>query len=148
MAAAGAARWAAEIFDAVKDANGGTLAGFFDVFAWREPTEVLFCEVKVGPVRIQPSQRQFLAGALRLRPLSEFTIIEMPRPTPKAAAGRPSSAQAVKERPASAARRAAWTAEDVLAAIARLGPDAGAVAATICDWAAARPTSRSMEARA
>lgn len=58
MAAAGAAAWAAEIFDAVKDANGGTLAGFFDVFAWREPAEVLFCEVKVGPDRIQASQRR------------------------------------------------------------------------------------------
>jgi hypothetical protein len=76
MAATGAAPSAADIFDAVKDANGGTLAGFFDVFAWREPAEVLFCEVKVGPDRIQPSQRQFLAHALRLRPLSEFMIIE------------------------------------------------------------------------
>ncbi len=80
MAAAGAASWAAEIFDTVKAANGGTLAGFFDVFAWREPSEVLFCEVKVGPDRIQPSQRQFLARALRLRPLGEFLIIEMPDP--------------------------------------------------------------------
>lgn len=80
ITAAGAPPWAAKIFDAVKDANGGTLAGFFDVFAWRQPGEVLFCEVKVGPDRIQPSQCRFLGNALRLRPLSEFLIIEMPRP--------------------------------------------------------------------
>ena len=52
IARAGAQPWAAEIFDPVKDANGGTLAGFFDVFAWREPGEVLFCEVKAGPDRM------------------------------------------------------------------------------------------------
>jgi hypothetical protein len=90
LAAADAAPWVAEIFDAVKDANGGMLAGFFDVFAWREPSEVLFAEVKVGPDRIRASQRRFLAQALRLRPLSEFMIIEMPRPARNAAAGRPS----------------------------------------------------------
>ncbi len=83
MAAAGAAPWAADIFDSVKAANGGTLTGFFDVFAWREPSDVLFCEVKVGPDRIQASQRRFLARALSLRPLSEFLIIEMPGPPAK-----------------------------------------------------------------
>jgi hypothetical protein len=70
------------------DANGGRLAGFFDVFAWREPREVLFCEVKVGRDRIQASQRRFLANALPLRPLSEFVVIEMPRPTGKYRAAR------------------------------------------------------------
>jgi hypothetical protein len=91
VAAAGAPAWAAEIFDAVKDANGGTLAGFFDVFAWRKPGEVLFCEVKVGPDRIQASQRRFLGNALRLRPLSEFLIIEMPQPARTSPAARPPS---------------------------------------------------------
>jgi len=80
IAASGAAQWAAEIFAALKEANGGRLAGFFDVFAWREPSEVLLCEVKVGRDRIHPNQRRFLGNALRLRPLSEFMIIEMPQP--------------------------------------------------------------------
>jgi len=89
IAAAGAADWAVDIFDAVKDVNGGRLAGYFDVFAWREPDEVLFCEVKVGRDRIQASQRRFLASALRLRPLSEFMIIEMPQPAGEVHAVRP-----------------------------------------------------------
>ncbi len=88
IAAAGAPRWAAEIFDTVKVANGGRLAGFFDVFAWREPGKVVFCEVKVGQDRIQDSQREFLALALRVRPLAEFLIIEMPRPAGQAPAVR------------------------------------------------------------
>jgi len=88
IAAAGAPHWAADIFDAVKDVNGGRLAGFFDVFAWREPDEVLFCEVKVGRDRIQANQRHFLGNALRFRPLGEFMIIEMPRPSGKAPAVR------------------------------------------------------------
>jgi len=89
IAATGAPPWAAEIFDAVKDANGGTLAGFFDVFAWREPGEVLFCEVKVGPDRIEANQRRFLGNALRLRPLSEFLIIEMHQPARTSPAAQP-----------------------------------------------------------
>jgi hypothetical protein len=89
IAAAGARPWAAEIFEAVKDTNGGTLAGFFDVFAWREPGEVLFCEVKDGPGRIQASQHRFLGNALRLRPLSEFLIIEMSQPARTSLAARP-----------------------------------------------------------
>ena len=44
------------------------------------------CEVKVGRDRIQASQRRFLVTALRLRPLSEFVIIEMARPAGKARA--------------------------------------------------------------
>ena len=144
IAAAGATPWAAEIFDAVKDANSGTLSGFFDVFAWREPAEVLFCEVKVGPDRIRASQRQFLAHALSLRPLSEFLIIEMPRPGRQPASGQPSQpADAVRERPASGAHRAAaWTPEETLDAIAQASRDRAAVAVTVCDWAAARPYIR------
>ena len=52
------------------------------MFAWREPGEVLFCEVKVGPDRIRANRRRFLDNALWLRPLSEFLIIEMPRAIP------------------------------------------------------------------
>lgn len=108
IAATGAPQWAAEIFDALKDANGARLAGFFDVFAWREHREVLFCEVKVGRDRIQASQRRFLANALRLRPLSEFVIIEMPQPTGKTRAtrlsGRPTALTMVgTNRPAAVA---------------------------------------------
>jgi hypothetical protein len=36
---AGAPPWAATVFDALLDANGG-YSGFFDVFAWREPGEI------------------------------------------------------------------------------------------------------------
>jgi hypothetical protein len=83
----------------VKEANGGKLAGFFDVFAWREPEEILFCEVKVGLDRIHASQRQFLDRALRLRPLSEFMIIEMPAPPRKVPAAKaPSGLAAPPER--------------------------------------------------
>jgi hypothetical protein len=60
------------------------------VFAWREPGEVVFCEVKVGPDRIQDSRCEFLAATLRVRPLAEFLIIEMPRPARKIPAVRPS----------------------------------------------------------
>jgi hypothetical protein len=58
-------------------ANGGTLGGFFDVFAWREPGEVRFDEAKVGPDRIRDTQRMFVEKALRFRRLEEFTIIEI-----------------------------------------------------------------------
>jgi len=40
-----------EIFDCLRAANGGTLSGFFDVFAWREPGRAGFFEAKVGPDR-------------------------------------------------------------------------------------------------
>jgi hypothetical protein len=59
--------------------NGGTLGGFFDVFAWREPGEVRFDEAKVGPNRIRDIQRMFVEKALRFRRLEEFTIIEITR---------------------------------------------------------------------
>ena len=88
ISCAGAAPWAAQIFDAAQDANGGKLAGFFGVFAWREQPEVLFCEAKVGPDRIHASQRVVLDRALRLRPASEFLVMNCPllsgrRPLPR-----------------------------------------------------------------
>lgn len=46
--------WAVDIFDGLRAANGGKLGGFFDVFAWREPGEVRFDEVKVGRDPIGP----------------------------------------------------------------------------------------------
>jgi hypothetical protein len=52
LAETGAPTWAVEIFDRLRTANGGTLGGFFDVFAWREPGQVRFHEAKVGPDRV------------------------------------------------------------------------------------------------
>jgi hypothetical protein len=37
LAAVGAPGWAVEIFHRLRAANGWTLRGFFDVFAWRVP---------------------------------------------------------------------------------------------------------------
>lgn len=37
LAEVGAPEWAVETFGLLRAANGGTLSGFFDVFAWREP---------------------------------------------------------------------------------------------------------------
>ena len=80
---AGAPAWAVEIFDCLRAANGGTLSGFFDVFAWREPGQAAFVEVKVGPDRIKPTQLRFAEIALRLRPLEEFMIVEVAGPSPQ-----------------------------------------------------------------
>lgn len=67
-----------EIFDRLRAANGGTLGGFLDVFAWREPGEVSFDELKVGQDRIKPTQTRFAKLALGLRHrLEQFTIIEV-----------------------------------------------------------------------
>ena len=74
---AGAPGWAVEVFECLRAANGGTLSGFFDVFAWREPGQVSFCEAKVGPDRIKPTQLRFLEAALRFRQLEEFMIVEV-----------------------------------------------------------------------
>jgi len=68
VAEAGAPGWAAEIFEYLRAANGGTLSGFFDVFAWREPGRAAFVEAKVGPDRIKPTQLRFAEIALRFRP--------------------------------------------------------------------------------
>jgi hypothetical protein len=75
----GAPLWAVEIFDRLRAANGGKLGGFFDVFAWREPAEVRFDEVKVGRDPIGQNQRKFVKLALDLHHrLDQFTIIEVP----------------------------------------------------------------------
>jgi hypothetical protein len=71
--------WAAEVFDDLRAANGGKLGGFFDVFAWREPGEVRFDEVKVSRDPIGLNQRKFVKLALDLHHhLDEFTIIKVP----------------------------------------------------------------------
>ena len=54
LAETGAPSWAVEAFDRLRAANGGSLGGFFDVFAWREPGQVRFCEAKVGPIGSSP----------------------------------------------------------------------------------------------
>jgi len=87
-AEAGAPRWAAEIFGRLRAANGGTLSGFFDVFAWREPGQVGFYEAKVGPDRIKPTQLKFVEGALRFHGLEEFMIVEVTGPLPRSAPAR------------------------------------------------------------
>ncbi len=77
----GAPLWAVEIFDGLRAANGGKLSGFFDVFAWREPAEVRFDEVKVGRDPIGDNQRKFVKLALdRHHRLDQFTIIQVPKP--------------------------------------------------------------------
>ena len=76
----GAPMWVVDIFDGLRAANGGKLNGFFDVFAWREPGEVRFDEVKVGRDHIRDSQLAFVKRALDLHHrLDQFTIIEVPR---------------------------------------------------------------------
>jgi hypothetical protein len=86
LAEVGAPGWAVGIFDCLRAANGGTLSGFFDVFAWRDPGQAGFFEAKVGPDRIKPTQLRFLEIALHFRSLAEFMIVEIagasPRRTP------------------------------------------------------------------
>ena len=74
LAEVGAPGWAVEIFDCLRVANGGTLSGFFDVFAWREPGRAAFFEAKVGPDRIKPTQLRFVEIAPRFRSLDDFMI--------------------------------------------------------------------------
>ena len=75
IAAAGAPDDAVEVFERLRIANGGSLAGFFDVFAWRDG-EVKFVEVKVGADRLQDSQLRFVDLALRLgHDLDEFLLV-------------------------------------------------------------------------
>ena len=69
LAETGAPAWAVEAFDRLRAANGGSLGGFFDVFAWREPGQVRFYEAKVGPDRIKPTQLRFVELALRFHRL-------------------------------------------------------------------------------
>ena len=80
IAAAGAPADAAAVFELLRAANGGSLGGFFDVFAWRDG-EVRFVEVKVGADRLHDKQRRFLQLALRLgHDLDEFLLVEVPKP--------------------------------------------------------------------
>ena len=60
--------WLVEIFERLLATKGGKLGGFFDVFAWRQPGEIRFDEVKVRPNRIGLSQRKFLKTVLRFYP--------------------------------------------------------------------------------
>ena len=83
LAEVGAPGWAVEAFDRLRAANGGTLSGFFDVFAWREPGRAAFFEAKVGPDRIKPTQLRFVEIALRFRSLDDFMIVEIARPSPR-----------------------------------------------------------------
>ena len=100
LAEAGAPEWAVAVFDDLYAANGRTLAGFLDVFAWREPGQVGFYEAKVGPDRIKPTQLRFLEAALRLRGLEEFTIVEVARSAPHGAPSlQPNSTAGHDEQP-------------------------------------------------
>ena len=80
IAQTGAPMWAVEVFDRLRAANRGKLDGFFDVFAWREPGEVRFDEVKGRGDSPRESQRKFVKLALDLghRP-EQFTIIKVPK---------------------------------------------------------------------
>jgi hypothetical protein len=77
IAETGAPIWLVEIFERLLAANSGMLGGFFDVFAWRQPGEVRFDDVKVRPNRIGDSQCRFLETALRYHPVEQFTLIEV-----------------------------------------------------------------------
>jgi hypothetical protein len=112
LAEVGAPGWAVETFDCLRALNGGTLSGFFDVFAWREPGRAAFVEAKVGPDRIKPTQLRFVEIALRLRSLEEFMIVEIAGPSPLrtltrqpgTAAGQPSTRRPVITGPRSGGR--------------------------------------------
>jgi hypothetical protein len=67
--------------------NGGTLGGFFDVFAWREPGQVRSCEAKADPDQIKPTQLRFVELALRFHRSAQFMIIEVAGPSLRRAPG-------------------------------------------------------------
>jgi hypothetical protein len=170
LAEVGAPGWAVEIFDRLRAANGGTLNGFFDVFAWREPGQAAFVEAKVGPDRIKPTQLRFAEIALRFRSLDDFMTVEIAGPFPQRApasqlgttAGQAAARRPVIIRPCSGGqdpqhllycpapggsghdappehrsrRKARWTADDVITAVASSGDDAAAIVRTVTDWAA------------
>jgi hypothetical protein len=99
LAETGAPAWAVEAFDRLRAANGGSLGGFFDVFAWREPGAVRFYEAKVGPDRIKPTQLRFAELALRFHRSERFMIIEVAGPSLRGAPGHmPRSACEAVER--------------------------------------------------
>ncbi len=99
LAQTGAPAWAVEVFERLRAANGGSLGGFFDVFAWQEPGQVRFCEAKVGPDRIKPTQIRFLEVALHFHRPADLMIIEVAVPSiPGEPGRRPKSAwQAVEQ---------------------------------------------------
>jgi hypothetical protein len=99
LAQAGAPDWAVGAFERLRAANGGTLGGFFDVFAWREPGQVRFCEAKVGPDRIKTMQIRFLGVGLRFHRPADFVIIEVTGPSTLGEARRRSKSawQAVEQ---------------------------------------------------
>jgi hypothetical protein len=97
-----------EIFDCLRAANGGTLSGFFDVFAWQEHGRAGFFEAKVGPDRIKPTQLRFVEMALRFRGLEEFMIVEVAGPFPRETPARQpgsTAGQAAARRPVTIGRR-------------------------------------------
>jgi hypothetical protein len=156
--------WAVDAFDRLRAANGGTLSGFFDVFAWREPGQAVFVEAKVGPDRIRPTQLRFAEIALRFHRLDDFMIVEIaghpPRRTPARQPGT-TAAPAGTRRPVTSGRvlqpplrgpapadpghdavrkrqprTVPWTADEVIQAVAASGGDATAIARTVTSWAA------------
>jgi hypothetical protein len=88
LAETGAPVWAVEALDRLRTANGGSLGGFFDVFAWREPGQVRFCEAKVGLDRIKATEIRFLEVALRFHRPADFMIIEVAGPSIPGKPGR------------------------------------------------------------
>ena len=74
---AAAPDWAAQVFEKLRQAHGGTLSGFFNVFAWRAPGDIRFIEVKMGSDPIQATQRTFLQMALRYHRPEQFMIVEV-----------------------------------------------------------------------
>ena len=90
LAETGAPDRVVEAFERLRAANGGALGGFFDVFAWREPGQVRFCEAKVGPDRIKATQIRFLEVALRFHRPADFMTIDVTGPSMPGVAGRKS----------------------------------------------------------
>jgi hypothetical protein len=98
VAETGAPDWAVEAFERLRAAKSGTLGGFFDVFAWREPGQVRFAEAKAGPDRVKPTQLRFVELALRFHRPEQFTIIRSLGWLPSPAGQMPrSAAEAVEQ---------------------------------------------------
>jgi hypothetical protein len=76
ITAVGAPAGVAAVFERLREANGG-LAGFWDVFAWRDG-DVKFVEAKVGADRLQKTQLRFMELALSLGHTPEqFLLVEV-----------------------------------------------------------------------
>ena len=123
LAAVGAPGWAVEVFGRLRAANGGTLSGFFDVFAWREPGQALFVEAKVGPDRIKPNQLRFVEIALHFHRLADFMIVEIPGSFPPRTPARQTATaagQAAARRPAAGGQRSGG--RDLQPALRRSAP--------------------------